>query len=226
MLNARDSLVNTLGGKPVAIVFDLDGTLIDSRSQIGQSIRATRAHLKLTPATDEELVKWFGLHPSSFFPELELEEQQNAISFFRTDLLNSNIPAEPFPEVARALAKFKELGLAMAIATTKPTWLAVHVIAESGLGGYFDHIQGTDDFPPKPEPEVFIRCCRALGLPPSEEIWAIGDRVEDAVGAKTAGLCAIGLVRGDPNPGEGAFLEAGALAVIEKFDQIFTFADW
>ena len=64
------------------------------------------------------------------------------------------------------------------IATSKPTYLAVKAINGSVLNKYPMKIQGTDDFPPKPSPDVVLKCIERLG---TKLNFMVGDRTEDMI---------------------------------------------
>jgi phosphoglycolate phosphatase len=203
---------------PFAIIFDLDGTLIDSRNQISAAIQVTRQTFDLAPATEWQLGSWFGMKPDFFFFDLPTEFHSEAISAFRDELRVSEIEAPPFPEVTSVLTSLREMSILLAVATTKPGWLANHVMKVSGLLDFFIHIQGTDDFPAKPAPDVFYACLENLQLESPNRIWGIGDRVEDAQAASAAGVAAIGLIRRESDPDALQYHRAGALTTVNSLD--------
>ena len=86
----------------------------------------------------------------------------------------------------------KEMNVTLAIATSKPTYLAKLVVQHSGLINFIDFVQGTDGFPPKPNPEILARIqTYALG----EVVVMIGDRVEDIQAAQRASIKSVGIAQ-------------------------------
>lgn len=79
------------------------------------------------------------------------------------------------------------------IATSKPTFLAVKAINGSVLNKYPITIQGTDDFSPKPSPDVVLKCIKSLG---TKFNFMVGDRTEDMIAGKLAGCTTVGLEQG------------------------------
>jgi phosphoglycolate phosphatase len=178
-----------------AFIFDLDGTLVDSKIQIQVSLDTTRVNSGL-PASPEGFVEeHLGLPVESLFSDLKLEpsELQLLIQTFRENLLLEIENGNPiFDGVLSFIQKSKDLGIPIGVATTKPTYLAVEVIKNSPLKDLIDFVQGTDGFPPKPNPEVLRRCMQGLGI---KNAIMFGDRKEDIQAAKTLGIPSIGIAQ-------------------------------
>ena len=189
-------------------VFDLDGTLVDSRNQIQVSLDKARTNSQLAPASIDFVQKQLGLPVENLFYDLDLpaSELRGLIQSFRDHILaevkNGN---SVFEGVVPFIQKIKYLGILVGVATTKPTYLAKEVIANSDLMGLVDFVQGTDGFAPKPNPEVLRRCMQGLGV---ENAIMFGDRKEDMQAAKTLGILSIGIAQSahsiDDLLGEGA----------------------
>ena len=101
-----------------------------------------------------------------------------------------------FPGVAQALA---QLGGRKSTATTKGTPTTRAVLDQFGLLQYFDHVQGTDGFPAKPEPDVVLTALRALGARPQDCLF-VGDAAADMEAGRRAGVrtCAVRWGYGNP----------------------------
>jgi hypothetical protein len=101
-----------------------------------------------------------------------------------------------FPGVAEGLAL---LGGRKATATTKGTPMARMVVEQFGLAPHFDHVQGTDGFPSKPEPDVIHAALKAIGAGPADCLM-VGDSHADILAARAAGVkvCAVRYGYGDP----------------------------
>lgn len=189
-------------------VFDLDGTLIDSRNQIQVSLDKARKNSQLLPAPLGFVQSQLGLPVENLFSDLDLptSELTGLIQAFRDQLLIEVKNGNPvFEGVIPFIQKVKNLGIPIGVATTKPTYLAKEVIANSDLIGLVDYVQGTDGFAPKPDPEVLRRCMQCLGV---ENAIMFGDRKEDMQAAKTLGISSIGIAQSshsiDDLLGEGA----------------------
>jgi phosphoglycolate phosphatase len=177
------------------MLFDLDGTLVDSRIQIQVSLDTTRSNSGLPNSPEGFVEEHLGLPVESLFSDLELKpsDLQSLIQNFRENLLFEIGNGNPiFEGVVSFVQKIKDLGFPIGVATTKPTYLAVEVIKNSPLKDLIDFVQGTDEFPPKPDPEVLRRCMQGLGI---EKAIMFGDRKEDIRAANTLGIPSIGIAQ-------------------------------
>ena len=168
------------------VVFDLDGTLVDSEHQISVATNETRRLFGLSPAKSRQLQSWFGKHPEIFFSELSAEDNELAVNSFRKTLSESLHLIKPVSGAHNLLDYLKEMNVALAVATTKPSWLAVSVVAEVGMSTYFDHVQGSEGLNPKPSTDVFKKVEQTLGFSPKFK-FAIGDRISDMKASVGAG---------------------------------------
>ena len=86
----------------------------------------------------------------------------------------------------------QSLGGRKGTATTKGTPTTRAILDQFGLLPYFDHVQGTDGFPCKPEPDVILRSLAALGATPGECLF-VGDSAADMEAGRRAGVrtCAV-----------------------------------
>ena len=112
-------------------VFDLDGTLVDSRIQIQVSLDTTRVNAGLPSSPEGFVEEHLGLPVESLFSDLELKpsDLQSLIQNFRENLLFEIGNGNPiFEGVVSFVQKIKNLGIPIGVATTKPTYLAVEVI--------------------------------------------------------------------------------------------------
>lgn len=168
------------------VVFDLDGTLVDSAHQISVTTNETRRLFGLSPANSRQLQTWFGKHPEIFFSELSSEDKGLAVKSFRTALSESLHLVKPSSGAHNLLDYLKGMNVALAVATTKPSWLAESVIREVGMSTYFDHVQGSEGINPKPSTDVFKKVEESLGFFPKIK-FAIGDRISDMKASVSAG---------------------------------------
>ena len=180
----------------VGFIFDLDGTLLDSASQIVPAVIETRLFFKLPILSEEEIYRLIGRPAAELFKNDDSTEATNmeVLDYFRKILeekyMNEN-KIYPFSE--NLIEKLIQNEYMIGIATSKPTYLAIKAINNSILNKYSLIIQGTDDFPPKPNPDVVLKCIQSLK---STRNFMVGDRTEDMIAGKLAGCITIGLEQG------------------------------
>jgi HAD superfamily hydrolase (TIGR01509 family) len=175
-------------------LFDVDGTLLDSAADICGAIQAVLAQTRQNAVTDEFLRRYIGRHLIDLFqdllPELSREQVDAMIADYRRIYLDRNHTlTRAYPGVAEALAA---LPGRKATATTKGTPTTRKVLETFGLLPYFDHVQGTDGFPAKPEPDVILASLEALGAA-KEDVLLVGDSPADMQAGRRAGVktCAV-----------------------------------
>ena len=174
------------------IIFDLDGTLIDSRSDIAAALNAARLHFGLKPHALKEVLPMIGkglphLVQQGFLDAPEHHQQAVEISMayyqkFPTD--HTLI----FPGVPETLTKLQKMGYPLAIISNKPTDLMLPVLQSLRLDSFFHPIIGGEDFPNrKPDPMAAEDVARRWQVP-CEQILMVGDMEPDAEMAKRANM--------------------------------------
>ena len=177
-----------------AYLFDVDGTLVDSASDICGAIQAVLATTRQNSITDDFLRRYIGRHLYDLFgdllPECSREQMDHMLADYRTIYLARNHTlTRVYPGVADALAT---LPGKKSTATTKGTPTTRAVLELFGLLPYFDHVQGTDGFPAKPEPNVIFASLQVFGVP-AEDCLLVGDSPADMEAGRRAGVktCAV-----------------------------------
>lgn len=183
-------------------LFDVDGTLLDSAADICNAIReasltGTRHH----DLPDSVLRGYIGRHLidlyADLFPEYSAQKVEEVIAEYRRIYLaKRHSGTRVYPGVVEGLAR---LGGRKSTATTKGTPTTRSILEQFGLIQHFDHVQGTDGFPAKPEPDVILKSLEVFGAKP-EECLMVGDSPADMAAARRAGvkLCAVRYGYGDP----------------------------
>ena len=196
-------------------IFDLDGTIFDSGEQIVNAVNVTRSFHGLSPSRPEFIQSKIGLPAENLFSDLSDADvaKFNLVEAFRKNLKVEIQKHNPlFPGVLKLLTHLKSLDIRLCVATNKPTDLAIWTINHSELVGFFDHIQGTGEFMPKPNPAMLYQC---LKLNKAEKAFMFGDRPEDMQAAVSAGVTGIGVVQN--KQGEKELINSGASFTILSF---------
>lgn len=180
------------------ILFDLDGTLIDSTEAILESFGVAFKTFGTTVPSDDEIKAEIGHPLDMMFSTLGVEETKiwdhvtaykahyREISCAKTFLL---------PEAKEAVLHAKEFAI-LGVVTTKTAKYSIELLEHMGLMHYFDVLIGREDVTnPKPDPEPIQK---ALAKLPSDtsDIWMVGDTCMDMLAANAARVGAVGVTCG------------------------------
>jgi phosphoglycolate phosphatase len=181
--------------RPRAIVFDLDGTLVDSLPDIVGAFQDAFEACGLEAPGDDDVRRRVGLPLEAMVADFAPADRVAALSasYRRIYPQRFTRTSRPFPGVREVLAELRGHGFRLGVATTKRTEMAVRFVAAMGLEGALDHVQGTDGFPHKPAPDVVLRALAALG---ADGTWMVGDTVHDVEAGKAAGLATFAVTWG------------------------------
>jgi phosphoglycolate phosphatase len=196
------------------VLFDLDGTLVDSAPGIWASVRAAAAELGLPRPTPAQLRAMVGPPLQEGFAAtfgLTGADVDRAVAAYRAHyaagaLLDVTVHAG-IPEL---LAELAEDGATLAVATSKPEPFAVRVLEHTGLRGAFASVHGaTLDGRIRHKDQVVAA---ALAAHPERPAVLVGDRAQDVAGAAVHGLPCIGAGWGPAEDGELAAAGAAVVA--------------
>ncbi|MDA8345571.1 MAG: HAD-IA family hydrolase [Thermaerobacter sp.] len=203
-----------------AVLFDLDGTLIDSHDDIFAAFAAVAREMDLPAPPASALRSLMGLPLALMFralygdlPDDRVEQLSSA--YRRQYGAHMTERTRIFPGVQEALLALAPL--ALGVATTKRSLQALQVIAAVGLDAHFNVVQGTDGFPAKPAPDVLQRALARLGVPAQRAAY-VGDGPWDMQAARAGGLYAIGIDHAGDRT--AALDDAGAAAVLRDMRQL------
>ena len=152
-----------------------------------------------TDLSHEVLRRYIGRHLIEEFLEFGFalpEAEQMVIEYRAIYAARKHAATGVYPGVAAALAR---LGGRKSTATTKGTPTTRIVLEKFALIQHFDHVQGTDGFPAKPEPDVLLKSLEALGARSGDCLF-IGDSAADMEAGRRAGIatCAVRWGYGEP----------------------------
>ncbi len=182
-------------------LFDVDGTLLDSASDICAAVRQALAEEGVDGLPEPCLRSFIGHHLFALFrevlPSSSQQDHERLLARYRAIYLARRHASTRIytgiPEMLAALGGLKST------ATTKSSETARNVLEQFGLARYFDHVQGTDGFPSKPAPDVILRSLEMFGVAP-EQCLLVGDAAPDMEAGRRAGVrtCAVSWGYGDP----------------------------
>ncbi len=186
--------------KQTVILFDLDGTLIDSTQAILKCFDDSFKHFDL-PSPDDEKIKALIGHPLDYmYLHLGVEKERvwDFVDVYKMHYRKRSKPMTKFlPQAVEAIqlaASFARLG----IVTTKTGEYSRILLEHMGVMDYFEVLIGREDVThPKPHAEPILKALHQMKVRHHDrDIWMIGDTCLDAVAAKDAGIKSIGVCCG------------------------------
>jgi len=206
------------------VVFDLDGTLVDSADDIAEALNRTLEDWSLPRVPASTVLGWIGdgvrrLVEQAFTAAgsaVDLDKVMPGFMVHYTDCLLRS--PRLFDGVAEALQSLRARGVPLAICTNKPVALVKPLLDHLGIGGAFALVLGGDSLPQrKPDGEPLRHVARTFDLRPGQCLM-VGDSLTDYRAAQDAGM-PVALVRyGYPR---GLDLDhANAVAVIDDLRQL------
>jgi phosphoglycolate phosphatase len=176
------------------VVFDLDGTLVDSASDIAEAVNRTLVDWSL-PRVEEPVIRgWIGdgaraLVASAFAhagKEIELDEVMPGFMVHYAECLL--LYPSVYPGVVETLQALRERGIAVAVCTNKPERFVRPLLDALDLGRYFEVIVGGDTLPErKPSALPLLHVVKHFGLQPAQCLM-VGDSATDIQTAAAAGV--------------------------------------
>jgi phosphoglycolate phosphatase len=187
-------------GRVRAFVFDLDGTLIDSKMDL---VHAVNAMLRATsrPEQDAELVASYIGHGAPQLIASVLgsasteEERRKALTVFLAEYEKRMLTlTRAYPGVEEGLQALHEFP--MAVLTNKPLKMALEILQALAITDFFDAVYGGDSFArKKPDPEGARTILQEFGVAP-EETAMVGDSDVDVQTARNVGMLSVGVKYG------------------------------
>ena len=185
-----------------ALVFDLDGTLLDSAADIMASFLHSFDLNKLERPHFDLVRSLIGRPLSEMYEAAGLGDLQHAtfIDAYRAHYQDHCVDTTvPFPGVLELLTHLRQQGFLLAVATAKRGFVAQNVCDQVGLTSYVDFVQGTEDhMRHKPAPDVVLAALKGLSHThgPVRGLWMVGDTTGDMGAGRAAGLKTYGVTWG------------------------------
>lgn len=206
------------------ILFDLDGTLMDSAEGITKCVQYALSHFGIRVGDPGELQCFVGPPLKEQFMEyakLTSEQADQAVAYYRERYTSLGIyENRPYPRVDELLQVLKESGRIIGIASSKPTVFVEDILKQFHLYKYFDAVVGSElDGTRSDKAEVIEEALRRLGYEERREcVLMVGDRRHDVEGARKCGLQCVGAAYG--YGGREELERAGAVYIAESVEDL------
>lgn len=206
------------------VVFDWDGTLLDSTGAIVRSIQAASRDIGVAPPSDERAryVIGMGLREALQYavPDLVESRYDALVDAYRRHYLSGDHELTLFDGVEALLAELQAEHRWLAVATGKSRLGLDRALGHSGLGRYFDATRTADETRSKPHPQMLQELIDHFAVNP-ERTLMIGDTTHDMLLAKNAGAHALAITHGAHEL--GALLACEPVGVV---DSILDLSNW
>lgn len=198
-----------------AVLVDLDGTLLDSKLSIRETLNTVLAERGLPPFSRDDMDRLIGkplrdilAMRSSDPAAIEAMTHRYRAAYNETGW----VTVEPFPGLVPLLRGLKEEGVLLGTVTSKGQHETETLLFDLGLADVFDAIVGDDDVRPlKPDPAPVLEACRLLQVEPADAVM-VGDTTFDVRSAVAAGARCVGVLWGIH--GAATLRDAGATALV------------
>lgn len=178
------------------VMYDLDGTLLDTAGEITQAVNLTLAEFGHEPVTEAQVRDWIG-HGTGWLMKTAWQNTEGPPDapwdkvmerFVLHYDATAGTRSHAFPHVLDTLKRAREYGVKQAIVTNKESRFTERVLERHGLTGAFDIVICGDSLPvKKPDPAVIEHCLVQLGASAGEALF-IGDSAIDVTTARAAGV--------------------------------------
>ncbi len=206
------------------VIFDWDGTVVDSTPTIAQAIlnACSDIGVHVKDPQSASYVIGLGLQDalSRVAPGLTHQQQQALVDRFRHHYLSRDQSLRPFEGMTEVLQTIKNSGLPLAVATGKSRVGLERAFDATGTRHFFDTSRCADETDPKPAPTMVLEICQELVIDP-KAVLVIGDTTHDIFMAKSAGASALAVGYGAHRKED--LLQANPVALMQSVTELH---DW
>ena len=184
------------------LIFDLDGTLIDSRLDLANAVNAARRHMGREPLSNELVYSYVGngapiLMRRALGGQATEAEVQEALEFFleyygQHVLDNTAL----YPGVRESVERLRDAGRRMAVLTNKPVRMSQTIVDGLGMSAHFFRVYGGNSFDFKKPNPIGIETLMAEAGVGRDQTLMVGDSSVDVQTARNAGIACCGVTYG------------------------------
>lgn len=202
-----------------AVLFDLDGTLLDTSEGIMDSVRYTIARLGYEPLPVDTILKFVGppiQNSLMTYVGLTLEEAQKGANIFRDYYKNNALfKASLYSGIKELLVELKNKGVKIGVATYKREDYAIDLLRYFGIANYCDVMHGADNENILTKADIVEMCISELKEDKSD-VLLVGDTVHDAKGAQDSGIGFIAVTWGFGYKSLNSKIEFPYVAIVDN----------
>jgi len=205
------------------LVFDLDGTLVDSKEDLANAVNVAIESFDLPPLPHPTIYSYVGDGASALIRRALPPEKADVLpkvldrflAYYQRHLLDTT---RAYPGVVGALRKWAGI-YRMAVLTNKGVAMSREILSGLSLDGYFFEVRGGDSFgTKKPDPEGLLQILQEAGVEAREAVM-IGDSLNDVQAGRAAGAVTCGVTYG---LGASGFAEHPPDFTVDHFPDLFS----
>jgi phosphoglycolate phosphatase len=208
------------------LVFDWDGTVVDSAGHITESVQAAAADLNLPVPSDRQARHIIGLGLvdalTYLFPHLSSDQYPALAERYRYHYLAGDHKVQLFGGAHASLSRFRDAGFQLAVATGKARRGLDRALQATNMASIFHASRCADEGLPKPHPDMLLYLITVLGIEPARTLM-IGDTTHDLLMARNAGVDAVAVAYG-AHPRE-MLVGENPLACLSSFAELTQWID-
>jgi len=209
------------------VLFDLDGTLIDSTEAILESFEYAYKTFSQKVPCDEDIKSWIGLPLNLMFIKLGIDESkaQDYVNAYKAHYRTIHTQKTTLLPLAKEAVLLAHTYARLGIVTTKTSEYSRILLEHFDLMQYFDVLIGKEDVSnPKPHPEPIQKALYALGYRFGEVTYMIGDTMADVESAERADIASVAVLSGymkkEDLEDEADFVTNNAYEAVELIENI------
>jgi phosphoglycolate phosphatase len=213
-----------------AVLFDLDGTLLDTVADIALALNRAFAEQGWPPLAEAEVRRMIGRGAPTLVARAAAAQRRTLAADAHAALVerffahygalqdDESFSARPYPGAEHALRELRAAGLRLAVVTNKQQRFATGLLQRLGLSGWVDLVVGGDSCERrKPDPQPLLFACEALHAAP-ERALMVGDSVNDVQAARAAGIAVVCVPHGYNEGQDPRSLACDA--IVETLDEL------
>ncbi|WP_455211031.1 HAD-IA family hydrolase [Kaarinaea lacus] len=207
------------------LIFDWDGTLINSEANIVSCMKAAMGDLQLPVLSDSEIKNIIGLGLkealTTLYPDIDTNTANQLTDRYRYHFLTSE-PSDPFQGVTETLNQLSDAQYFMAVATGKGRKGLDKALSTTGYSALFHTSRCADETRSKPHPQMLHEILDVLGVEP-ENALMVGDTEYDIDMANNAGMDSIAVTYGVHD--RQRLVQCNPTTMIDAFDELLVWLD-
>lgn len=209
------------------VIFDLDGTLLDTTEGIIEAVRYTIEKHNMKELEYCELLKFIGPPIQESFKRfygVSDDKAQLLANDFREYYKDKTLLlAKPYEGLYETLDELKARNIKIAVATYKREDYAIKLLLHNGFGNYSDLLFGADNYNKLKKMDIIKKCIDASNVADNTRVLMVGDSDNDEKGAQGVGIDFLGVTYGFGYKSKADVLKSGAIGACDSISELINY---